>query len=67
MYILMVVQNVHLCIIHMTLCNFFHMQKGVCMRKENATSKDRLFLSAASNWSLLGGWSAGRQPLKWTT
>ena len=54
MYILIVVQDVHFFITHMTLYNLFHMQKGVCMRKENATSKDRLFLSAASNWSLFG-------------
>ena len=38
MYILIAVQNVHFCIIHMTLRNLFHMQKGVCMREENATS-----------------------------
>ena len=50
----MVVQNVHFCITHMTLCNFFHMQKGVCMWEENTTSKDRLFLSGASNCDLFG-------------
>ena len=54
MYILMVVQNVHFCITHMTLRNLFHMQKGVCMREENATSKDRLFLSGALNCGLFG-------------
>ena len=37
MYILIVVQDVHFFITHMTLYNLFHMQKGVCMRKENAT------------------------------
>ena len=38
MYILIVVQNVHFCVTHMTLRALFHMQKGVCMREENATS-----------------------------
>ena len=38
MYILIVVQNVHFCVTHMTLHDLFHTQKGVCMREENATS-----------------------------
>ena len=38
MYILIVVQNVHFCVMHMTLRDLFHMQKGVCMWEENATS-----------------------------